>query len=478
MDTAQSYSSPIFIAEKIQTLQSALDALGWISIIQPLARIGEDEKGTFPEVYYNDGSRKNIRMFPEGDSWAFFMIEGDINQVDEYAFDVPLSLTVWFDMTKVYPSKLYDYSYELLQDVVNVLHLNSCNDLKINTTSPFAGFSQLEQKQTQHLMLPYSAFKIDFNCLCYFCETRPDAIHQTTYNDWFLPSQNLLIQFDANLKQYGIGGFANAGYWSSSEYNATTALYLRFSDHTSQSITKDSLLYVRAARSFTDTTGIYSLRDIGPSGGYIGYIINNGDGTSLYYEAASTDQSTSKAWSTITNIAIGTTGIAIGTGAANTAAIEAQESSEMITRWVNATPVGSVDYDTLTSVGNKITSAISLGNHTALVSSQIPEYFAIVIDHYYKFTFSEYVLNSGTSPYLKSNFSDQTDPYFNYTQLSDTLSEISFKSLVSKTDCDLQIINFDEHTVFFPTDFSVRVSMKEYCEDGAAKVCTNYSIII
>jgi hypothetical protein len=71
--------------------------------------------------------------------------------------------------------------------------------------------------------------------------------------------------------------------------------------------------HVRACRSFTANAGAYALRDVGPAGGLIFYI----DGTT-YYEAAPYDQSTSKAWSNITEMAIGGTGTAIGTGKQNT----------------------------------------------------------------------------------------------------------------------------------------------------------------
>jgi hypothetical protein len=76
---------------------------------------------------------------------------------------------------------------------------------------------------------------------------------------------------------------------------------------------KNEAYRVRACRSFTGTTGQYELRDVGPAGGLIFYI----DGTT-YYEAAPSDQSTGIVWSNITNVLIGTTGTAIGTGKQNT----------------------------------------------------------------------------------------------------------------------------------------------------------------
>jgi hypothetical protein len=58
----------------------------------------------------------------------------------------------------------------------------------------------------------------------------------------------------------------------------------------------------------------YEVGDIGPAGGWIFYKTSSG----TYYECASTDQSTSQAWSNITDTVITGTGTAIGTGKNNT----------------------------------------------------------------------------------------------------------------------------------------------------------------
>ena len=68
------------------------------------------------------------------------------------------------------------------------------------------------------------------------------------YSDWFLPSQdelNLLYQ-----QEVVVGGFANHGYWSSSEYASPNAWTQTFTNGTQYTNLKDSPNFVRAIRAF------------------------------------------------------------------------------------------------------------------------------------------------------------------------------------------------------------------------------------
>ena len=143
----------------------------------------------------------------------------------------------------------------------------------------------------------------------------------TIFNDWFLPSRDELNQMYVNLHLFGVGGFANNTYWSSTENSALSAKAIVFNTGASVNELKSSTHYVRACRSFVAGIGDYSLRDFGPAGGLIFYI----DGAGItYYEAAPVDQSTGFVWSNINNIAIGTTSDIIGEGQNNTNEIMAQ----------------------------------------------------------------------------------------------------------------------------------------------------------
>jgi len=140
------------------------------------------------------------------------------------------------------------------------------------------------------------------------------------YTDWFLPSQGELAEMYSILHLSGLGGFANVKYWSSHEFNATTAWAINFNDGSAGNELKSSNQYVRACRSFVAGAGDYALRDTGPAGGLIFHIA----GGTTYYESALIDQSIGRTWSNIINVLIGTTSTLIGEGVNNTAEIIAQ----------------------------------------------------------------------------------------------------------------------------------------------------------
>lgn len=143
------------------------------------------------------------------------------------------------------------------------------------------------------------------------------------FDDWYLPSIDELQAMHDNLYVYSVGEFGITGYWSSSEVVDVYAYSHNFTNNNNGMDGKGNPNGVRACRSFT-SYDIYALRDTGPAGGLIFYITNNGGGSFTYYEAAPSDQATAQIWSNITNVLIGTTGTAIGTGQANTTAIIAQ----------------------------------------------------------------------------------------------------------------------------------------------------------
>lgn len=162
------FDDPVFYDAKVQDLNTELEVLTWLQNQYPICRKGEVKEGTFPEVYYNSGT-KNFKVMPEGMSVSFFTINGEITEVEEFDWNVPLSFYVWGNLTKMYPQKKYDYTGELIKDVIVILQKNSCTDLVIQTDNVFAEFTMLEKQLKQNAMRPFTAFKISFNTMITKC---------------------------------------------------------------------------------------------------------------------------------------------------------------------------------------------------------------------------------------------------------------------------------------------------------------------
>ena len=132
--------------------------------------------------------------------------------------------------------------------------------------------------------------------------------------DWFLPSSSEVMEMFRQSIIYG------GWWWSSTEMDDDDAFAVSGSSPLdADGWNKSSTINVRACRKFISPVGSYSLGDTGPAGGKVFYIT----GTTVY-EAAPTNQSNSKEWSNIVDVAIGTTSGAIGEGLNNTDEIIAQ----------------------------------------------------------------------------------------------------------------------------------------------------------
>jgi len=121
------------------------------------------------------------------------------------------------------------------------------------------------------------------------------------YGYWYLPSKDDLLEIYNMLHLSGLGGFTNTSYWSSTEFDDTTAWQLDFTTGTETAADKATTNYVRAVR-YLAIPYIYNVGDVGPAGGYIFSILDLGAGWFYYGEIAPVDQSTSHAWSNIVDV--------------------------------------------------------------------------------------------------------------------------------------------------------------------------------
>ncbi len=78
-----------------------------------------------------------------------------------------------------------------------------------------------------------------------------DLYSTPTEDYWFLPSEGELMLMYTNLRQAGVGGFANNAYWSSTEYDSNYAWFHDFgSGYQYYSSNNSYQLPVRAVRAF------------------------------------------------------------------------------------------------------------------------------------------------------------------------------------------------------------------------------------
>ena len=70
------------------------------------------------------------------------------------------------------------------------------------------------------------------------------------YSDWFLPSKGELYLMYENLKVSEVGGFADYGYWSSSEFDGDGAWVQYFFNGAQLYDNKDYMYRVRPVRAF------------------------------------------------------------------------------------------------------------------------------------------------------------------------------------------------------------------------------------
>lgn len=77
-----------------------------------------------------------------------------------------------------------------------------------------------------------------------------DSLTYGGYSDWFMPSYDELRQMYENLKLFGLGGFVNDYYSSSSEINENEVWGLVFTSGIGAVIGKNDGVWVRAIRKF------------------------------------------------------------------------------------------------------------------------------------------------------------------------------------------------------------------------------------
>lgn len=171
MKTVDYLDNPKLHDRVIQKIRKYFEAnISWdLEYIYPIARVGHDAEGnTYPQIYKGDGTEEHYDIRPDWSvkSYCFFELNDPVTIINEdERTDYRFSVIFYARLDKLYPDKNYDYTAELIAEVI--LHLKTLQAYEIeyytNPEEIFTRYSELEQAATQMLMKNGTAFKISFS---------------------------------------------------------------------------------------------------------------------------------------------------------------------------------------------------------------------------------------------------------------------------------------------------------------------------
>lgn len=169
MKNPRAYSSPKMHDSVVQNINTELEELTYIDYLYPIVHIGFNEDGdTYPSIYMNDGSIKNYMIFPDNKVRAFTFFEMDEAvvpaQIDDDDNEYSLSLVFWGNLERINTIKEYDYTSEMINDVIAILGSLDAYDITYttNTDEIFDNYSLYKEEERQTLLRPNTGFKITF----------------------------------------------------------------------------------------------------------------------------------------------------------------------------------------------------------------------------------------------------------------------------------------------------------------------------
>lgn len=164
------YNEPRLEYKLAQDIQLWLDAkLGWLDRSYHIAKIGINAESTYgyPQIHANDGTKEHydIRADSEIGAYSFIEIERPVS-IEVYSDEITyfFSIVFWCNLDKIDAAKEYDFTSELIKDVVNSLEVFEPGNLEVETRPEkiFDKYSGIEQELKQFLMRRFSGFKVSF----------------------------------------------------------------------------------------------------------------------------------------------------------------------------------------------------------------------------------------------------------------------------------------------------------------------------
>jgi hypothetical protein len=169
MKQPRAFTSPKLHDAVVQGINTELESLTYIDYLYPIVHTSFNEDGeTYPSIYMNDGSFKSYMIFPDNRVRAFTFFEIDEAavppKVDDDDIEYSLSLVFWGNLERINTTKKYDYTGEMLNDVIKVLGNLDAYDItySTNTDEIFDNYTLYKEEEKQTLLRPNTGFKITF----------------------------------------------------------------------------------------------------------------------------------------------------------------------------------------------------------------------------------------------------------------------------------------------------------------------------
>jgi len=169
MKTIPTYTSPKMQDAVVQTLNALLT--GYVEYLFGIANIGVDDKGfSYPSIYHNDGSSKNVMLFPDNKvkSFGFWEFNGANVLDDDEGVEYSLSFVFWGNLTRIDSTKRYDHTSEIEQNIISVLKANGATDIDYTEDRVFSSYTKYAE-ESQTLMRPNTGFRISLNIHDFIC---------------------------------------------------------------------------------------------------------------------------------------------------------------------------------------------------------------------------------------------------------------------------------------------------------------------
>lgn len=163
MRSVPTYDNPKMQDEIVQTLNALLTS--HVEYLYGIVHVGvTEDDDTYPSVYYNDGSQKNMMLFPGSrvKSFCFWEFNGGDVLDDDDGSVYNLSFIFWANLNIYDQSKNYDFTTEIEQTILKIFKAQGARDISYTEEDVFANYTKYSEAERQTLMRPNTAFKISF----------------------------------------------------------------------------------------------------------------------------------------------------------------------------------------------------------------------------------------------------------------------------------------------------------------------------